>query len=445
MKPKKLLKIDFSSKELLFLVIILAVVLRMFYGVLTGPYQRQHDWTGKSGHYEYVKIIANEGHLPSTNEWQFCHPPLNHLVLAGGYSVLSDIITDKDLNPDDAKISDILQVVPFVYSVLLLYIALLVLKELSVTGVYRLIAFSVFAFHPTNIILSASLNNDMLTYLLYGVSFLFTIRWYKNPTFFNIIGIALGISLSMLSKFSGVLIAPITAVCFLVILIKAIKERKGVGNLILQFAVFGIVCIPLGLSYTLRNYLLFGQELGYVAYMGDDNWQYIDLPFIQRLFGYYAPDFESPFSDAYRHNLLSTAFKTSLFGEWGAAFGSFSTRFGEFFPTVLGRIVTFFGAIFTAAASFLSARFAFGKTDKMLKFIVLGNFVLTFGFFLYFNANYPFGCTADFRYLTPLLFSLVCIVPLGLKEIKSKTLKAWLSAVSVLFVFSSSIFYLLCG
>ncbi|MBQ2945458.1 MAG: hypothetical protein IJD95_02690 [Clostridia bacterium] len=449
MKQKKEIKLfglSLDSRELLVFIFLLAVVFRMFYGVMTGPYTRQHDFSGTHGHYEYVKIIANEGALPKSNDWQFYHPPLTHIVLAGGYALLSGVIVTPEGAPDDAKIADILQVFPFIYSVLMLFVIYFILKELGLKGGYLLLGFSIFAFHPTNIILSASLNNDMLTYLLYGVSFLFTVKWYKEQSFFNIICLALSIAASMLSKFSGVMIAPLTAIVFLTVLIKYVREKKSVGGLIAQFAIFGVICIPLGLSYTLRNYILFEQPLGYVAYMGKDNWQYIDKPLISRLFGYWAPDLDSPFSDLYRHNILSTCFKTSLFGEWGGAFSGFSSRFGAAFTELAGWVVTFFAAVFTAVSAFLSGKYLFGgKQDGVFSFLLVGNFVLQFGFFIYFNAGYPFGCTADFRYLAPTLISLSALFPLGLKKVKSNLLKQSFIATAICFSLASSAFYMLCA
>ncbi len=443
-KEIKLFGLSLESKELLVFIFLLAVIFRMFYGVLTGPYTRQHDFSGANGHYEYVKIIATEGALPKSNDWQFYHPPLTHIILAGGYSLLSGVITTAEGTPDDAKIADILQIFPFIYSVAMLFVVYFILKEIGLKGKYLLLGFSVFAFHPTNIILSASLNNDMLTYLLYGAAFLFTVKWYKEQSYFNIICLALSIAASMLSKFSGVLIAPLTAIVFLVVLIKKIKEKSGVSGLISQFAVFGLICIPLGLSYTVRNYILFDQPLGYVAYMGDDNWQYIDKPLITRLFGYWAPDFESPFSDAYRHNILTTAFKTSLFGEWGAAFSGFSFRFGEKTTAIFGFAVSYAAAIFSAVSAFLSGKYLFAKgKGGVFKFLLLGNFILQFGFFIYFNAGYPFGCTADFRYLAPTLISLCALFPLGLKEMKSSLLKSVFVSTFVCFSVLSSAFYIL--
>ena len=407
------------------IVLVFAVLVRAVYGVGTGAYERQHDWGGNNGHYQYVKIIATTGALPDNNDWQYYHPPLTHIVLAGGYALLSNFVKTESGEPDDAKISDILQVVPLIYSILLLFVFLALLREFDAENLTGLLAFSFFALHPTNIILSASLNNDMLTYLLYGLSFLFTVRWYKDRSFPNIIGIAVSIALSMLSKFSGVLIAPLVAVVFLVAFIQSVKKKTHVGRLVAQFALFAAVCIPLGLSYTIRNFVLFGQPLGYVAYMGDNNWQYIDLPFIQRLFGYYAPDFASPFSDAYRHKILSTAFKTSLFGEWGGHFGNYSDRFGETFRNIVAWTLTGAAAVTTAETAFLSVRYALKKRKDaagapVIKFFILGNIVLNIAFFLYFNYKYPFGCTADFRYLTPVLISAALVFVLGSEDFGKK-------------------------
>ena len=56
--------------------------------------------------------------------------------------------------------------------------------------------------------------------------------------------------LGMITKLTVGLLAPAMAAVFLTVLIKKRAEWK---KLIPQFIVFGVICVPIGLSWTIRN------------------------------------------------------------------------------------------------------------------------------------------------------------------------------------------------
>lgn len=66
----------YNSKSLIYLIIIIGVILRTMYIVYTPITTRQHDVESlySNGHLKYIYTLYSEGHLPSTNEWQFYHP-----------------------------------------------------------------------------------------------------------------------------------------------------------------------------------------------------------------------------------------------------------------------------------------------------------------------------------------------------------------------------------
>ena len=68
------------------------------------------------------------------------------------------------------------------------------------------------------------------------------------------------------------MIAPVTAMVFVWKLAVLGRERKWrlLRGILAKLAAFGAVCIPLGLWYPVRNLILFGQPLGYVAPIGED-------------------------------------------------------------------------------------------------------------------------------------------------------------------------------
>ena len=63
--------------------------------------------------------------------------------------------------------------------------------------------------------------------------------------------------------------------------------------------VFGIIALPLGLLYSVRNYVMFGQSLNYVLPIGVDSWLYRgDHTIAERYFLVPLADFfKSPYVD----------------------------------------------------------------------------------------------------------------------------------------------------
>ena len=89
-----------------------------------------------------------------------------------------------------------------------------IFKEFSLKRWGLLIPFAIVCFHPSLILLSGSINNDMLCLTFMMASILMAIRWYKNPRIRTILPVALCIGLAMMSKFSGALVAPAVAFLF---------------------------------------------------------------------------------------------------------------------------------------------------------------------------------------------------------------------------------------
>ena len=109
----------------------------------------------------------------------------------------------------------------------------------------------------------------------------------------DIIFIAFSIGLGMFTKLTVGLIAPAVAAVFLVILIKNPKNFK---KLILQFVTFGIICIPIGLFWSIRNFVKYDIPLGYVPALSENSGQYIDKSPLKRFFDFSLYQISSPFT-----------------------------------------------------------------------------------------------------------------------------------------------------
>lgn len=101
---------------------------------------------------------------------------------------------------------------------------------------------------------------------------LYTLRWSYKPCMRNIIFLALAIGLGMSSKLSVAYMAPATALVFLW---KLLHTRGWICSLLPQFIVFALICLPLGLWWYIRCYVLFGLLFGYVPALSTDSSQYL--------------------------------------------------------------------------------------------------------------------------------------------------------------------------
>ncbi|ADU27549.1 glycosyl transferase family 39 [Ethanoligenens harbinense YUAN-3] len=384
-----------STSRLLAAIVAAGLVLRIGYMLYT-PYDlRGHDIGTVFGSQNagYVATIFLYGRLPSTNAGLFYHPPvaffLDAMVMKG-YALLAP-------GKSITALFEAAKLVPAFASCALLVVCRRFFRELDFPRRATLIAMAVLAFHPTFFILSASINNDMLMVFWMAVSLLYTVKWYKNQTVRNILALAVVIALAVTTKVSGVMVAPLTAGVFLAALWQqrsAADRRKRIA----QFGLFALVCLPLGLWYAVRNWLLFGQPFGYVLPMSTNGPLYIGWhSFASRFLSFpvwqlFTSFFCNPYGD---YNLWLYLVKNSMFGEF-----TFTSGLVYAAPLLMLNLVLIVLSLI-ATVWVLRAE----EMPRLPRFLLGGLWILQMGSFLVFNLKYPFGCTMDFRYIVPTLFS----------------------------------------
>ena len=216
--------------------------------------------------------------------------------------------------------------------------------------------------------------------------------------------IAFSIGLGMFTKLSVGLLAPGVAAVFLYIFIKHIKDFK---RLVSQFIVFGIICVPIGLYWSIRNYVKFDVPLNYVPLLSDNSGQYIDRTPVERLLNWLPFQFFSPFTqwewsgaEYNEFNLIIALWKNAMFDE-----GTFFTRSItlQSFCTAL-----FFSGIFLSlfsAAAFLIMWLENKEVKLENKILLSGVSLAIFENYVLFCINYPHVCTENMRYCVPLIFT----------------------------------------
>ena len=406
-----------SVPKAVLIIGLIGFAVRLGYVLYTDVAQRQHDvhsfLTATNGHSAYIRHIYENWSLPQgdpRDTFQFYHPPLHHFICAVWLKVQEVL----GIGFDQAK--ENLQLLTLFYSSACMPLAYSILKEFGLKKAGLTIGFAIVALHPTFFYLSGSINNDILSILLIFVAILFTVRWYKNPTYKNIIGIALGIGFSMMTKLSGAIIAIPVAVVFLV---KLCDKNYGLKKLFWQFAVFGLICIPLGMWWSLRCATLYGMPLSYVPLLSENNRLYVgNYSVAERLFSFKGFDFTNTYpargdygfkAGFYDYNIAIGLTKTAIFGEYFLGMGS---ALLEFFANVmyyasLGLIALSLFGMGKTVFVLCGKKHGFEKPVLDEKRVLYGFMLLywavLFAMYVMFCFQYPHNCTMDFRYLTPTL------------------------------------------
>ena len=278
------------------------------------------------------------------------------------------------------------------------------------------------ALYPGLIIMTTQYSNDLLSYVFFYLSIYLCIRWAKNPKLSTIIFLALSIGFGMLTKISVGLVAFIIGPMMLAVLIHSIiasKNDKKPFNIILQLIVFLVIVTPLGLSYGIRNYLLFGQSFTYIsedivrdgrfALAGkhySDFERYWSFAFFKLYDGKY-----DIFHDWNEYNIWVDLVKTSAFDE-------FQFRDTVFYPALvlvwIFNVLLYFVSTIAMIRNIITLIIAAVKKEinkiawnmLNLRLLSIMLYVLAMLAYLLFNMNYPYSCNSNFRYVAYILFAL---------------------------------------
>ena len=400
-----------STARMLLFLVAAGALLRIGYMLYTPYYLRGHDigTADSNQNAGYIAQIFLYGRLPQTNYGLLYHPPVAFLMEAGVMRLWSFFTPEKSVD----TLLDVAKLVPAFLSCALLVVLRRLFEELNMPRRAVLVAVAVLAFQPTFFILSASINNDMAMVFFIAVSLLYTVRWYKKQTFRNILLLAVAIALAGTSKVSGLLVAPLTAVVFLAGWQRA--RPRGLGqNRMGQFGAFAAVCLPLSLWYMVRNAVLFGQSPGYVLQMAVNGPLYVgNYSFVQRflslpLGNLFTQPYCAPYDD---YQLLPYVLKNALFGEF-----TFSNAAWMAAPLMAAQLLL----VAFSLAAMVYVLFDRG-VPRLTRFLLGGLWVLQIGSFVVFNLRYPFGCTMDFRYIVPTLFSGTAFLGLGVQRLRKRS------------------------
>ena len=395
-----------DTKHIAGIIILLGFGLRLTYILYTTVYERQHDngTLGQvGGHLGYISSFWNDlFSLPKENAkeiYQYYHPPLHHFTVGVFLNIL------KFFGYSDIKeVGECIQYVPLFYSSACMVLMYKLLRVFNISKVPLLLGLSVTAFHPTFLILAGSVNNDMLSILLMLAAALNTVYYYKNSTYANIIKIALCVGLAMLSKMSGWMVAPAIAVVFIAVMIKQKNKRL---DIVKQWVVFGVICVPLGLVWSIRCLIKYDMPLGYVMKFDESIAMYLGnkYTFLQRLTDFSSFQFDSVYDQYgwyhcpyYEYNPTIALFKTSMFDE-----AQYSAPL-DFWAVSLFLINIVLALVAVAAMIYVLISRKSMMDSIMKVFFTLLYAVPVVSYYIFCD-QYPFTCTMNIRYAVMSIFT----------------------------------------
>ena len=395
-----------DTKHIAGIIILLGFGLRLTYILYTTVYERQHDngTLGQvGGHLGYISSFWNDlFSLPKENAkeiYQYYHPPLHHFTVGVFLNIL------KFFGYSDIKeVGECIQYVTLFYSSACMVLMYKLLRVFNISKVPLLLGLSVTAFHPTFLILAGSVNNDMLSILLMLAAALNTVYYYKNSTYANIIKIALCVGLAMLSKMSGWMVAPAIAVVFIAVMIKQKNKRL---DIVKQWVVFGVICVPLGLVWSIRCLIKYDMPLGYVMKFDESIAMYLGnkYTFLQRLTNFSSFQFDSVYDQYgwyhcpyYEYNPTIALFKTSMFDE-----AQYSAPL-DFWAVSLFLINIVLALVAVAAMIYVLISRKSMMDSIMKVFFTLLYAVPVVSYYIFCD-QYPFTCTMNIRYAVMSIFT----------------------------------------
>lgn len=418
-------------------ILLMGILLRLYYILATPVIQsRQYDLGSVdaeqgifTGHLGYIFYLFTKKGLPDFDPrevYQFFHPPLHHILSALWMGVVS-------LFTDNRKVwIEWLQVLPLLYSVLILLVIWQICKEFKLQGRAQRFVMAIAAFHPSLIFMAGSINNDGLALLFQFLTIWMALRWYRERNYMNILGIALSISLGMLTKLSVGMFAIPVGFLFLYVFITEWREGAQKATVwtgfpkkrFVQYVIFGIVCVPIGLSWAVRCLLRFGMPLTYVNRLPEQSWQYVgNYSLMERFFIPNPIKFLKNLAQGslgFGENVWVQLFRTSALGECDL---STFPMWGK----IIALLMIAVAACLAIWAFVLLVRvFVFGKKEEFpaldmgIRCFWLIGYLVLFGSYLNFCYNFPHQCTMNFRYMVPTVLYPAVAAGLAIKRVDNR-------------------------
>ena len=486
-----------TTARIVYLLLLAGFILRVGYMLYTAANARQQDTYSKNfnGHEAYAWTIFDTGKLPTSNDYQFYHPPLNALIQAGFMRFMSGLTQAftklfglGDYFPSAFQYSrpsyitdetrwflySSCQILCVLYSMITAVVLVKTVWLFDFSNKTKLLLSAFVIFYPRHIQFAGMLNNDAISYMFGVIAMYHALKWQKgNKHFARIILCALAVGLGMMAKLSSATVClPIAGVFIYEFICTLQKKEKALSfwKMCTQYGVFLLICAPIGLWFQVYANVRFDQEFGHVFSNLNRALSTARHSFFERFFiafdlkEYVGSLYCVPFStmDATRteylvdgnYNLFAYALKSSIFGEFSYWQGEGFAVSSLLFAYLSAGLLTI-SLIWAGICCFRTR----GKKDSLFNRAQLNAPDLLFVVLLvlsqvlsevYFYIQMPYACTMDFRYIMPLILGIALTLGYTGKILAteggkfSTALNRFTLLSAAAFLISSTLFYCVC-
>ena len=410
-----------TGTEIIYLISFLTFLFRAMYALYNpiSNISRQHDtiaFTNGGGHLGYIWHIWSYGKIPDVDPrtlWEFYQPPLYYVIC--GYWVKAYTF----LNVPILEAAENIQL----FSLFCVTGTGIILDEiiciLSIdksrknycNNRVRFFGVLIYSLCPLFTYLGGSVNNDSILLFTSILSFYLLLKWFNKPSFKNIILLAISVGMTVMSKNSGALIASGIMVLFIA---KLIQEKKG--SYLIHFLVFGMISLPLGLWWNIRNIIKFHMPFLYFNPADKNSIQYIpQFTLAERAFDIknqlnhlHIEIFNT--SDSVDHNIFITTLKSIAFtcsSEVNLSVITWTLGCILFILILLGLMV---GLIFGIKGLWNS------KLKIEIRLAILAIIVSYLLFYIRFIITEPFVHTMHARYIMPAMLLMIILAVIGMNN-----------------------------
>lgn len=402
------------KENIINLLILGSMLLHAWYVLNTGINDRQHDEGNittledtaiNRGHLGYIEYIYKHKALPDFNPFDvfsYYHPPLHHIIASVMVGINLILGVQYELAFENVQVLTLLY---FGITMIFAQKSLLKMNEI-VSGdsesSINIPALALIFFHPGLVYMSASTNNDMITMVLESVFIYLTLCYIKKKDLKTLVGIAFGLGFATIAKMNAAIYACPIGILFLMHFISEIKAGN-VKEWVRNYIIFGLICAPIGVSYTVRNALLFGESPG-VPTPGVDSISYTGMYTYLERFGIPRTlDLNYPFFSPYSRNDYNTwliMLKTAFFAEVRPNVRGLNLFICQCIMILAVITCIVFSAliIYTGIKMIKSSNVELG----VFQLVSFATIVITF---IVFVIIYPYTCSGDFRYIPTILIT----------------------------------------
>lgn len=389
-------KKNLTMEHLIWLCILGGLVMRIGYALYTPYYVRFHDLGQLSdtdvGHASYIYNLYVHHTLPASYDYQFYQPPLYYILAVTFMKIFSFLNPEADFN----TLFPACNLVSCFASCSSLFLVYRICQKLTCTKEMTCLIVGLIAFHPSFYLLGGTINNDATAVALMLFSCLMLLEWYQSRSLSHLVGLALGIGLGMMAKLNVAIMAFVAGPVMLYVFWQSIRQKTW-KKLCIHYVIFLVVSVPLGLWYSFRNLILFGQPLGYVHNIDAEANTILyrgDYPLAQRFLPFTLSQLKQGiYTDTPNdYNIPLYVLRSSLFGEY--PFSNVDTA---------ARILLYLNLllIILSLAAMIVIIWKGREFSPALRFGCGFFWLIQMISFVIFNLKFPDSCTMDFRYIVP--------------------------------------------